>query len=113
MCVFFENKSGRRIVGKWCRDEKRLSHQARLLWQTSSAPHPNVATGLGRVTYCGRKLLLMEHVSGGPLRSMMEVLVKTPTCRFSEKTDACRYLVFQTLKGLAHLHQQGIIHRDI
>ena len=109
----FENAEGKQLVGKWCRDEKLLSHEARVLKHASSVPHPNVAAGKGYLSYCGRKILLMEYVPGGPLKSLLRSLARSPGLRFSDKTDACRYLVYKTLSGLAHLHQQGIVHRDI
>jgi Serine/threonine protein kinase len=50
--------------------------------------------------------IMMEYVSGGSLRHLLNKFGKF------EEPMAALY-IFQVLKGLMYLHQQGIIHRDI
>lgn len=69
--------------------------------------HPNVVsiTDFGR-TPDGRMFLVMEHLEGTPLSDIIEA---DKTLRWERAVEIIR----QTLRGLAHAHDMGVVHRDL
>lgn len=84
---------------------KRFAREVRLLRRLD---HPNIVrcvdTGLDDG---GMPFLIMEYVPGGSLLDVMNTL-KRPL----QPAEAVP-LIVQVLDGLAHIHAQSIIHRDI
>src|SRR5687768_9661107 len=69
--------------------------------------HPNVVsiTDFGR-TPDGRMFLVMEHLEGTPLSDIIET---GGPVRWPRAVEIMR----QTLRGLAHAHDMGVVHRDL
>jgi hypothetical protein len=69
--------------------------------------HPNVVsiTDFGR-TPDGRMFLVMEHLEGTPLS---DIIAAEGSLRWERAVEIIR----QTLRGLAHAHDMGVVHRDI
>ena len=71
-----------------------------------SLEHENIVRGYAVSEHDGLVYMVMERVSG---RSIQEVLDESG--RFEE--DAALYIVLQTARALVHLHERGLVHRDI
>lgn len=72
-------------------------------------PHRNVGTFLDLYLYEKSELWMMtEYIEGG--RTLHEIIARNPTA-FTEERIA--KICLDTCKGLAHLHKQLIIHRDM
>jgi serine/threonine-protein kinase len=69
--------------------------------------HPNLVsiTDFGR-TPDGRMFLVMEYLEGTPLS---EIIVEESFLPWQRAVE----LVRQTLRGLAHAHDMGVVHRDL
>eukprot|EP00834_Sanchytrium_tribonematis_P002256 NODE_66_length_25735_cov_0.318497.p2 type:complete len:558 gc:universal NODE_66_length_25735_cov_0.318497:22244-20571(-) len=68
--------------------------------------HPNIVNYVDSYLVTGELWVMMELMGGGPLTDIIE-----HNKNLSESQIA--YIVFESLKGLYHLHKMSIIHRDI
>ncbi len=82
---------------------RRFLHEARV---TAEIEHPNVVDIYGFGYATGGPYLVMEHLSGGNLRHRLR---DGPPI---DPREAVR-IVGDILSGLAHLHDHGILHRDL
>jgi len=73
------------------------------VWATITGP-PNIVSILGLEEYDGRLILVSEYAEGGSLRDRLTGPLPVP--------DGV-HIISGVLKGLAHLHDHGIIHRDV
>eukprot|EP00124_Ichthyophonus_hoferi_P000552 Ihof_evm5s21 gene=Ihof_evmTU5s21 len=69
--------------------------------------HPNIVNYVDSFLDNDTLWVVMEYMQGG---SLTDVIDKN-MCTMTEPQMAC--IVQQTLKGINHLHQRGLIHRDI
>ncbi|MEZ6197657.1 MAG: serine/threonine-protein kinase [Planctomycetota bacterium] len=68
--------------------------------------HENIVRGHELVESDGLVAIAQERVNGGELLALLEA-------RGAFREDAALYVVLQIGRGLMHMHEQGIIHRDI
>ncbi|WFD22936.1 mitogen-activated protein kinase kinase kinase [Malassezia equina] len=68
--------------------------------------HPNVVTCLGFEETADTLSIFLEYVSGGSIGSCLRRHGKL-------EEDTTSSFLNQTLQGLAYLHKQGILHRDL
>jgi tetratricopeptide (TPR) repeat protein len=68
--------------------------------------HENVVRTYDAVALRGRHALVMEHVEGQTLRSLLEELDRVPE-------ELCRHIGREIARGLAAIHAVGIVHRDL
>jgi serine/threonine protein kinase len=68
--------------------------------------HPNIVRYVGAAVLWDRLYIFTEWVSGGSLTQILAQFGALPVGLVAQHT-------LQILKGLAYLHKQGIIHRDI
>ncbi|KAI3650815.1 hypothetical protein MP228_004296 [Amoeboaphelidium protococcarum] len=69
--------------------------------------HPNVVGFMGNFVRNDDLWICMEFCSGGAVDSLYKNLPRLLT------EEEISYLIFESMKGLAYLHDQHIIHRDI
>jgi serine/threonine protein kinase len=69
------------------------------------AQHPNIVNCLDGFLVHNDLWVIMEYMKGGPLTDAIDNNTLT------EEQIAC--VCLETCKGLKHLHDQNIIHRDI
>ena len=67
--------------------------------------HPNIVRALAFDAYATPPYLAMEYVPGGNLR---ERIARGPM-----NVEQATTILRQVLGGLAHAHQQGVVHRDV
>jgi serine/threonine protein kinase len=80
----------------------RLTREAQSMARVA---HPTLATIHGVETWCGSPVLVIELLEGGTLA---ERLRRGPLA-----ADEAVFITSQILRCLAHLHAQGLVHRDI
>ncbi|MDG1279304.1 MAG: FHA domain-containing serine/threonine-protein kinase [Algoriphagus sp.] len=80
--------------------EKRLKQEFEI---SKSIKSPHIIVGYHFDYLQGNPFIIMEFCGGGSLRDQFSKMDITKVNRFA----------LQILKGLTHLHEQGIIHRDI
>ena len=68
--------------------------------------HPNIVKVIDVSITEKMKYLVMEYIEGESLRAYMDRVKQIPIDRSID-------IIKQVLKGLAHAHEQGVIHRDI
>ena len=68
--------------------------------------HPQIVRTFHLGNAAGRHYLVMEYLEGETLEDVLHRRKKLPVA------EAVR-LVHQTLRGLQHIHEQGMIHRDL
>jgi serine/threonine protein kinase len=68
--------------------------------------HPNIVRYVGAAILWDRLYIFTEWVSGGSLTQILAQFGQLPVGLVAQHT-------LQILKGLAYLHNQGIVHRDI
>lgn len=88
------------------RDERllqRFQHEGNLL---KGLDHENIVGCSGVLESDGLHVLVLENVPGVELLELIE-----SSGAFHE--DAACYIVLQTARALTHLHDHGIVHRDI
>ncbi len=68
--------------------------------------HPNIVRYVGAAVLWDRLYIFTEWVSGGSLTQILAQFGQLPVGLVAQHT-------LQILKGLAYLHNQGIVHRDI
>jgi serine/threonine protein kinase len=71
-----------------------------------SLEHENVVRGHALAEHDGLVYLTMEYIDG---QSVLEHLDRSGP--FAE--DAALYIILQTARALTHLHERGIVHRDV
>jgi len=73
--------------------------------------HPQLVTYLGSFELKGTLVLLLEYMGGGTLHDFLGL---TPA-KSQTKRDECqlKQLLLDTATGLAWLHEQGLLHRDV
>jgi serine/threonine protein kinase len=81
----------------------RFEREARLMAQIA---HPNVVTVFDRGTAAGRDYLVMEYVEGVSLRALLDGGVPLAV-------QQARRILREVALALAHLHDRGIVHRDV
>ena len=89
--------------------------------------HPNIARCYGILPVDGQNALVMEAIKGRNMSGTMDVLEKLRTGDAStlakygltrqisqeDYVGALQYITLEMLKGLAHLEEKGIVHKDI
>jgi len=85
------------------RDLARFYHEARV---QSALAHPNIVRLHELVTVEGRPCLVMEYVDGG---SLADRIVRSGRLAPEEALQFLRDIA----SAIAHVHAQGVIHRDI
>jgi serine/threonine-protein kinase len=85
------------------RDLARFYHEARVM---SGLEHPNIVRLHELVTVEGRPCLIMEYVAGEPLADRITRLGRLSA------VEAVRFLR-DLADAVAHIHAQGVVHRDI
>ncbi len=68
--------------------------------------HPNVVRTFHTAVANGMYYLVMEHLNGETLEEVLERRKKLPPA------EAAR-IVYQALVGLQHIHEKGMVHRDL
>jgi serine/threonine protein kinase len=88
------------------RDDHAVSRFEREMKAVGRLEHPNIvrATDAGEVD--GKHFLVMEHVAGLDLSTIVHSLGPFPVA------NACE-IIRQTAIGLQHAHEHGLVHRDI
>jgi serine/threonine-protein kinase len=81
----------------------RFQREARLAMRLH---HPNVIRTFGAGEHHGLHYLVMEYLKGETLKDVLLQRGRLPA------GEAIR-LVYQALLGLQHIHEQGMIHRDL
>src|SRR5206468_2519439 len=81
----------------------RFQREARLALRLQ---HPNVVRTFQVGEANGLNYLVMEYLDGEDLEDVFKRRGKLPPA------EAVR-LVYQALQGLQHLHEQGMVHRDL
>jgi eukaryotic-like serine/threonine-protein kinase len=81
----------------------RFRREAKLLTRLD---HPNVVRSFQIGEADGRHYLVLEYLDGDTLGEVLERRKTLPP------TDAVR-IVYQALLGLQHIHERGMIHRDL
>jgi hypothetical protein len=88
-------------------DERSRQRFVREMEATRALHHPNIITFLDSGTYCGIFYFLLEFCEGGNVISLME----SQGGRLS--LEEAGPILLQTLQGLAFVHKQGFVHRDV
>ncbi len=107
----FQPSLGRYLVVKRLKDEllqnpetlERFRREARAL---ASVLHQNIAHVYDYVEAPGEAFILMEHIEGLDLSTVIEKLGSLPP-------DFAAAVILGVARGLAHIHANGLIHRDI
>ncbi len=107
----FQPSLGRYIVVKRLKDEllangeavERFRREARAL---ASVLHHNVAHVYDFVETPGEAFILMEHIEGVDLSTVIEKLGNLPP-------PVAAAIMLGVARGLHHIHAHGLIHRDI
>ena len=86
------------------RDELKLSR--------SLGEHPNLVRALDSGTAEGRDFLALEWIAGPDLERLLEVAIGGKL-NLPLPIPVIGSITWQVLKGLAHLHANGALHRDI
>jgi serine/threonine protein kinase len=81
----------------------RFQREARLAWQLH---HPNVVRTFQAGESAGLHYLVMEYLEGETLEEVLRRRGRLPA------GEALR-LVYQALQGLQHLHERGLVHRNL
>jgi serine/threonine protein kinase len=81
----------------------RFQREARLARRLK---HPNIVRSFQTGESDGLHFLIMEYLEGETLRDVLQRRGKLPI------TEAVR-LIHQALTGLQHMHEQGMVHRDL
>lgn len=71
-----------------------------------SLKHSNIVEFIEYFNICGDLFIIMSLCENKSLRDYVKV-------RGRLKTDECRYFVRQILLGVCHMHDSGVIHRDL
>ena len=106
------NDSGEEVAVKW------LNHSegplvGRFLREIDSLrrlSHPGVTRFIDSGESEGRPYLAMEHVNGLDLRLFTAKLHKRPS---AERYARCRTIGRALCDALEHIHQAGMVHRDV
>jgi eukaryotic-like serine/threonine-protein kinase len=107
----FQPSLGRYLVVKRLKDEllqnpetlERFRREARAL---ASVLHQNIAHVYDYVEAPGEAFILMEHIEGLDLSTVIEKLGSLPP-------DFAAAVILGVARGLAHIHANELIHRDI
>jgi serine/threonine protein kinase len=79
-----------------------IINEIRIMQESS---HPNIVNYIDSFLVKDNLWVIMEYMEGGMLTDIID---KLP---FTEDQISC--ILLETLKGLSHLHERNIIHRDI
>ena len=114
--VFCADLDGKRVAIKAFRRSSymnkrellRLGEEAKIALNLS---HPNIVTTLGKVVLRGpRPALVLELMSGGSLQRMLH---ERPADAPPLSKEFAHKLVYEVALGLAYLHENNILHRDV
>lgn len=92
--------------GRSARQKTLLEREVKAL---TSVNHENIVRTFDVFDQSGELCIVSEYVDGGELGHLMDGLNEKNTAA----EDVVQNLAMQLLKGLLHLHQNGIVHRDI
>lgn len=104
--------AGGRAAVKWLRAEA-VHHRARFLDEAQVAAglsHPNIVAFFGQGESLGRPWYAMEYVAGPDLAALGEKLRARPV---AERHARAREAAVQLAGALGHLHEKGLVHRDV
>jgi serine/threonine protein kinase len=104
---------------------KELEHEAE--YYAKAGEHPNLARCYGMQEVEGKRGLVLEGIKGRDMAGAMSTLEKLRTAdaktlksfgldkQLSQESfvGTLQYMMTQTLSGLAHLEEQGVVHNDI
>ncbi len=82
---------------------KRFEREAKL---TSSLQHPNLVGAFGSGQQDGIHFLVLEHLDGLDLATLVQRQGPLPPAKATD-------FVIQAAKGLAYLHANGVVHRNV
>ena len=106
------DQAGERVAVKWLHLpspalQQRFVKEIRSL---ARIQHPGVVRWLGQGTWDGRPYLVMEYLQGEDLRLWTHRSRRLPPV---ERGRRVRALAARLCQALGHLHEQGLIHRDV
>lgn len=78
----------------------------------SMAPHPNLVRTLDAGDSAGREYLAIEWIDGPDLEGLIERAI-AGKLDMPVPIPVAASIMWQALRGLAHLHASGVIHRDV
>lgn len=78
----------------------------------SMAPHPNLVRTLDAGDSPGREFLAIEWIDGPDLEGLTERAI-AGKLDMPVPVPVAASIMWQALRGLAHLHASGVIHRDV
>lgn len=90
--------------------EETLSRFQREIHTLARIAHPNIATLYDWGSFDGRPWYVMELVEGVDLRVLVEQWQADPSAERFTQTTA---ILTQVARALEHIHQRGLVHRDI
>ncbi|MFZ5477512.1 MAG: BREX system ATP-binding domain-containing protein [Myxococcota bacterium] len=104
--------AGGRVALKWLHraSPTQLLRFAAEVAYLERLDHPNVVRYLGHGSWEGRPYVLMEYVEGQDLRVYAEKLRSRPPV---ERQVRAREIARSLCRALAHVHAQGLVHRDV
>eukprot|EP00928_Gymnodinium_smaydae_P088751 TRINITY_DN727_c0_g3_i2.p1 TRINITY_DN727_c0_g3~~TRINITY_DN727_c0_g3_i2.p1 ORF type:complete len:494 (-),score=136.04 TRINITY_DN727_c0_g3_i2:115-1452(-) len=96
-----------RLTGRADRELRTLQREASILKRLP--PHPNVVRFVDVVESEGWMYFVLEYVSGG---NLLQSLMRRKSDAYLKEEEVLT--IFRQLAGgLRHLHEQGVIHRDL
>ncbi len=106
-----DKATGEQVILKWLRpdlvaDAERVARFLREAEALRQLQHPNIVRMLDAFEHEGRHCIVMEYVSGGTLRQLLEKEAPLP----AERVLA---LGLELADALGRAHHLGIIHRDL
>jgi len=100
----------REVALKWVRtqDEEKLAHAHKEYTMLKEVEHPHIIGALDFFTFAQGAIIVLEYYEGS--FTLEDGLAKVPG---GLREPVARRLFEGLLKAIAHVHQQGIIHRDV
>ena len=103
---------GEAVAVKWLDDAhhalvERFDRECRAL---AELDHPSIVGWRDHGAFHGRPYLVMEYVEGTELRVYIDKLHRRPP---AERYARCRAIGVEICGALNHLHERGLVHRDI
>ena len=100
-----------KYVLKTERADYGLKNEKRIL--ENLPPHKNIVGYHGAHSLQGKEGLVLDHVDGPRLFSLIEDICEETEVSAGEAFNAVKFLQQQMLESLDHLHEHGVVHADI